>query len=402
MTTEITDVAATQDGNLQDKFHNLRRVLQTELIERAPVIDTSILSLISGLHHFQLGEPGVAKSYLMRAIERRIDGLGPGDSFEILLTRFTSPEEVFGPYDLNALEESRFARNTTLMAPEAKFWMLDEVFKSNSSLLNAFLWALNERLFRNEGQVVTLPLWCMFCASNELPEGEELNALYDRIHFRHIVRRIQETSNFVRMLTIGSESSFEKVLSWKDVQEAAAAAARVEISGDALDALAKIRSDLRNEGIEPTDRRFRESLKVIRSQAWLEGEEVADVEHLTPLTHMLWTTPDELPKVEAHLLHLANPLDVEALALLETVDKLADDFHKIMSDKDMDPNLRNKKGVELHTKVDRARNDLNRLTRAILDSKKKSTKIEEVRTRLSNLARSLLKEIFDIEVDEAL
>ena len=82
----------------------------------------------------------------------------------------------------------------------------------------------------------------------------------------------------------------------------------------------------------------------------------------------------------------ANPLDVEALALLETVDKLADDFHKIMSDKDMDPNLRNKKGIELHRKVDRARNDLNRLT---------PTKIEEVRTRLSNLARSLLKEIYD-------
>lgn len=391
-------VAAGWSG-IQPKFEALRTELQTRLIERSTIIETSILALVSRLHHFQLGEPGVAKSHSVRSLVDLIDGLDGSDYFEVLLTRFSAPEEVFGPYDLNALEDSRFARNTDQMAPVAKFWFLDEVFKSNPSLLNAFLWALNERKFRNDGLVADLPLWSMFCASNELPEGEELNALYDRIHFRHKIKRIQEPGNFINMLKLQTVES-KKVLTWEEVEIAAHEASQVEIPTDVLEALQRVRTDLRADGIEPTDRRFRECLKVIRAAAWIDGEGVADIEHLRPLAHMLWTTEDEIPRVERMLLELANPLDKEAIALLEVVDKLAEDLDKVLSDKDMDSTLRNKRGVELHNKVDKAKDDLARLMGMTEKSKRKSAKVEEVRQRLLSVTRRLLKEIFNLDVDE--
>lgn len=401
-TTEVTEEAAVVNP-LPQKFAQLDSYLRTRLIERGSIAQTAILALVSGLHHFQLGPPGVAKSLSVHTLIEPIDGLQKhgGDYFEVLMTRFTAPEEVFGPYDLNALEESRFARNTDLMAPVAKFWFVDEIFKANPSILNAFLWALNERLFRNDGKVETLPLWSMFCASNELPEGEELNALYDRIHFRHYVKPIQEPGNFIQMLKLEMADDEEKILTWDEVVLAAEQAREVTVPQDVLEALQRIRTDLRAEGIEPTDRRFRESLKVIRAAAWLDNQTVADIEHIRPLAHMLWNTLDEMPKVESLLIGLANPLDKEAMALLEDVDKLASELDKVLSDKDIDPTMRNKRGVELHNRVDRAKEDLQKLVVAVENGKRKSAKVDEVKERLLSVTKRLLKEIFGIDVDDS-
>lgn len=399
---QVTDSnQAVAQPLLQAKFERLRDVLQTELIERVSIIDTSIIALISGTHHFQLGSPGVAKSLTAQRLRDHIGGLTQSDYFEVLMTRFSAPEEIFGPLDLVALQESRYRWMVDGYLPTAWLAFLDEIWKSNASVLNALLWILNERKFRNDGTVGNVQLHSMFCASNEMPEGEELNALYDRIHFRHIVRPIQEPGNFIGMLKLGAAPTEGAVITRQEIETAVAEARQVIVPDDVWEALNTVRQDLRAEGIEPTDRRFRECGKIIRATAWLDGQTQADIEHMRPLAHVLWTIPEEQPKVERMLLELANPLDKQAMELLETVEALAADLDKVLSDKQMDQTLKNKKGVELHNKVERAKEDLQALVKAVDDSGRKSAKVEEVKSRLLAVTKRLLKELFNIPVENA-
>lgn len=386
---------------LQAKFEKLREVLQVELIERVSIIDTAIVALVSGTHHFQLGSPGVAKSLTAQRLRDHIGGLTTEDYFEVLMTRFSAPEEIFGPLDLVALQQSRYKWMVDGYLPTAWIAFLDEIWKSNASVLNALLWILNERKFRNDGTVDAVQLHTMFCASNEMPEGEELNALYDRIHFRHIVRPIQEPGNFIGMLKLSASPTEGAVIDRAEIERAVAEAKQVIVPDDVWEALNTIRQDLRAEGIEPTDRRFRECGKIIRATAWLDGQTQADIEHMRPLAHVLWTIPEEQPKVERMLLELANPLDKQAMELLETVEELAADLDKVLSDKTMDQTLKNKKGVELHNKVERAKEDLQALVKAVDDSGRKSAKVEEVKSRLLSVTKRLLKELFNIPVENA-
>ena len=386
---------------LQAKFEKLREVLQVELFERVSIIDTSIVALVSGTHHFQLGSPGVAKSLTAQRLRDHIGGLTLSDYFEVLMTRFSAPEEIFGPLDLVALQQSRYKWMVDGYLPTAWLAFLDEIWKSNASVLNALLWILNERKFRNDGTVNSVQLHSMFCASNEMPEGEELNALYDRIHFRHIVRPIQEPGNFIGMLKLSASPTEGAVIDRSEIEQAVAEAKQVIVPDDVWEALNTIRQDLRAEGIEPTDRRFRECGKIIRATAWLDGQTQADIEHMRPLAHVLWTIPEEQPKVERMLLELANPLDKQAMELLETVEELAADLDKVLSDKTMDQTLKNKKGVELHNKVERAKEDLQALVKAVDDSGRKSAKVEEVKSRLLSVTKRLLKELFNIPVENA-
>jgi hypothetical protein len=126
------------------------------------------------------GSPGTAKSALVRAIAQAFGG----SYFERLLTKFSTPEELFGPISLKALEQDRYERVTAGKLPEAEFAFVDEVFKANSAILNSLLTAMNERLFHNDGAPAQMPLVSLFGASNELPEGKELEALFDRFRDR--------------------------------------------------------------------------------------------------------------------------------------------------------------------------------------------------------------------------
>jgi MoxR-like ATPase len=144
------------------------------------VIDGALAAVLAGEHVLLLGPPCTAKSALARAIAQAFGGA----YFARLLTKFSTPEELFGAISLRALEQDHYARITTGKLPEAEFAFIDEVFKANSAILNALLAVVNERVFHNDGQPVACPLVTMSGASNELPEGKDLEALFDRFLVR--------------------------------------------------------------------------------------------------------------------------------------------------------------------------------------------------------------------------
>src|SRR5882757_8626152 len=154
--------------------------LKRRFIGRDEVIDLIALALVAGEHLFLHGPPGTAKSALIRQFATAVRGA----YFEYLLTRFSEPNEVFGPIDLVRLREGTVATVTTGMLPEAAFVFLDELFNANSAILNNLLTVLNERLYRRGAETHKLPLLSLFSASNHLPEDDALRALFDRFLLR--------------------------------------------------------------------------------------------------------------------------------------------------------------------------------------------------------------------------
>src|SRR4051812_45272052 len=169
---------------MNDKLTLLRDALSNTFPERRNVIDGALCAILANEHVLLLGQPGTAKSALVRAIAQAFGGT----YFERLLTKFSTPEELFGPISLKALEQDRYARVVSNKLPEAQFAFVDEVFKANSAILNSLLTAMNERIFHNDGAPLAMPLVSLFGASNELPDGKELEALFDRFLLRFDVQ----------------------------------------------------------------------------------------------------------------------------------------------------------------------------------------------------------------------
>src|SRR5262249_21353903 len=116
----------------------------------------------------------------VQELGRRLDGR----TFEYLLTRFTEPNEVFGPFDIRRLREGELVTNTEGMLPEASLAFLDELLNANSAILNSLLGVLNERVFRGGRETRRVPLLMVVGASNHLPEDDALRALFDRFLLR--------------------------------------------------------------------------------------------------------------------------------------------------------------------------------------------------------------------------
>src|ERR1051325_3176430 len=144
------------------------------------IVDLMGVCLVGGENLYILGPPGTAKSALVQELAKRIDGR----VFDYLLTRFTEPNELFGPFDIRRLREGDLVTNTEGMLPEASIVFLDELLNANSAILNSLLMALNERVFRRGRETRQLPALIFIGASNHLPEDEALQALFDRFLIR--------------------------------------------------------------------------------------------------------------------------------------------------------------------------------------------------------------------------
>lgn len=288
---------------IKHKLAALLAQLNEGLVERDEAMKLALLSLLAGENILLVGPPGTAKSLISRQVAKALkdDDKEGASHFEYLLTKFSTPEEIFGPLSISKLKEDRFERNTAGYLPSVKVAFLDEIFKASSSILNALLTILNERIYHNGASVQKVPLRSLIAASNELPTGqEELGALYDRFLLRSFVDYVSQDS--LHRLFFLSSSEQPNPLTLVELKELDKLVASIEIPEVIREAVIQIwqghrelfKED-RREGL--SDRRLVKVIRLLKVSALTNDRREVDLSDLMLLRHCLWEHPDNIGKV---------------------------------------------------------------------------------------------------------
>ncbi len=309
---------------VRDKFAAARKELSAALIEREDEVDLVLTALVAGEHALLVGPPGCGKSLLLDSV---LAWTG-GTKFSILLTKFTTPEEVFGPVSLAGLKADKYLRVTTGRLPEADYAFVDEVYKASSAVLNTLLRVLNERTFdAGDGVARRVPLRLCVAASNEWASpdtGKELSALSDRFLLRKAVSPIRSQAGRRKLLWSRDHApAFSDSVSPAEVDQARRRAQALPWSADARDALEVVLRELAREGVQPGDRRQFKTVGAVRAFAYLCGADEVLPEHLEVARHCLWDAPEEQPQKAAQVIaRVANPVGMRVTQLLLEVEQV--------------------------------------------------------------------------------
>ena len=276
--------------------------------EKEQIIAVALLCAVAGENMFLLGPPGTAKSMVASRVKMVFKD---GKSFDYLMSRFSTPDEIFGPVSISRLKnDDRYERLTAGYLPEADVVFLDEIWKAGPSIQNTLLTAINEHIFHNGGKIMRTPMKLLIAASNELPAKDEgLEALWDRFLVRMVSNCIESDTAFFKMIKgAGGEMSDlpeslyitdELYSCWQNESRTVGIQPSVV---RAIKAIRKIFAALEKEdgnGLRYyiSDRRWRKAYRLMQTSAYLNGRSEINLSDYLLLVHSFWNDVECIPKV---------------------------------------------------------------------------------------------------------
>jgi len=274
-----------------DKLNSIKNSLNSNFLERKDVIDMIILAVVSKKHSILIGEPGLAKTAILKALVGRVKGL---KLFDFQMTPSTGINELM----------SKNVRDKTGI-DNCDIALIDEFFKGPHATLNSLLAVMNERIVYVP-EPRKIPLISLFATSNEKPDKSSdanLLPLYDRFLFRKEILPIRNAGNFKKLLEIEDEpdsnnTGAEAALVREDLDALTQAAGMAGISGEIFNCLYGVREELRNKQVIVSDRRWRETVKILKANALLNNRDAVIKSDIGVLEPSLWTYYSDIRAVK--------------------------------------------------------------------------------------------------------
>lgn len=382
-------------NSIRTRVAQIRDDLKAAFVEREDVIENMLRAIFSRQHVVLLGEAGIAKTAATEAFVARITN---AKYFKRLMRRDSCPDEILGSMSLKALENDEYKR---VLDPaggwlgtrvgnivRAHVALIDEAFKSNSTVLNGMLDVFNERTFQNGGVEERCNLISAFLLSNEKPEKEELAAFWDRCVVRMVVKDIQEDGNFLAFLNAKTgNSSHVDSGATLDIAELHAAindVKQVIIKPELNQQIVDLRRKLHGIGIRPSPRRFSFILDFLKAVAWLDGRNEVESDDLMALTDCLWETEDDVSKIAGILGQLASP---DFGRILELYDSAKETYEKTKTNGSDAATL-----LDANTKLRSAKQHLDKLAKSA-SSKKAQNKAAEASAAIKRWHAEMLSKL---------
>lgn len=324
---KLTDMDSTESQNQGDTRERIEKILSylnQNLYGKEEAVRLALLSAVANESIFFLGPPGTAKSMISRRIAAAFsnfykDGefsVENGDYFEYLMNEFSTPDEICGPVDLSALNEtpSRYVRQTKGYLPSANVAFLDEIWKSGPAILNTLLTIINEKKFHNGNKVEKVPLISLAAASNELPQKDRgLEALWDRFVLRVFVNPVESEDDFFKIVDDENQElkpspeQFKALLSIEEVTEWQEFIDMIELSDEAKNVITSVRQALAlknkdenhkdDEAYYVSDRRWKKIVHILKTSAFLNGREAVDLMDCSLIEYAIWDTDKQREEV---------------------------------------------------------------------------------------------------------
>lgn len=314
---------------MKERIQTLLKCLNSNIYEKESELSLSLLAAIAGESIILLGPPGVAKSMIGHKLKGAFEN---AKAFEYLMSRFSTPDEIFGPVSISKLKDNdKYERAIRGYLPDADVVFLDEIWKAGPAIQNTLLTVINEKVFRNGDTNIELPLKLLIAASNELPaQGEGLEALWDRFLIRVECRSISRPENFAKML-LDETDEYQEVevgqITSEEYEHWQRQIKIITVNDDVMKKLNAIRQALHyvrlSNGDDPrsvyvSDRRWKKIMRLLKTEAFLHDRTEVDIEDLMPIYHCLCQEPEERDGMRNIVLSAIFQDVIKSLAKLKT------------------------------------------------------------------------------------